>query len=198
MWAQLIAIRRLSLILYDNFDYLKMEKMGRMWEQLVIVLTPPRRRDRIERGTRQTRREDGSLIHPGRKLNKWERRKRRREKMKPVSRGRMRHVAQTLLAPKEDITTEDDENDSAAEEGSQESSLPHVSESGFKFSYGTQTDQGAGHVTAYIPVDFRDGELVRQLYTHLYDYFDTCCGHVGFLRYGADGKTRANVGSGGD
>ena len=30
--AQLVAIPRLSSILYVNFDYFKMEKMGRMWE----------------------------------------------------------------------------------------------------------------------------------------------------------------------
>jgi hypothetical protein len=37
--AQLVAIRRLSLLLYDNFDHLQMERMGRMWERLVIVFT---------------------------------------------------------------------------------------------------------------------------------------------------------------
>ena len=42
--AQLVAIRRLSLLLYDNFDHLQMERMGRMWERLVIVFTPPRRK----------------------------------------------------------------------------------------------------------------------------------------------------------
>ena len=67
------------------------------------------------------------------------------------------------------------------------------SESGFKFSYGTRADQGSGHVTAYIPVDFGDDELVRQLYSHLYDYFDNCCGDMGFLSYGADGEARANL-----
>ena len=71
---------------------------------------------------------------------------------------------------------------------------PYPYESGFKFSYGTQSDQGTGSVTAYIPIDFRDGELVRQMYTHLYDYFDNCCGHVGFLKYTADGVISANVG----
>jgi hypothetical protein len=35
---QLICFRRLSLILEDNFDELYMEDMGRMWENLVIVL----------------------------------------------------------------------------------------------------------------------------------------------------------------
>jgi hypothetical protein len=63
----------------------------------------------------------------------------------------------------------------------------------FKFSYGTRSDQGAGNVTAYIPIDFRDGELVRQLHTHVRDYFDNCCGNVGFLKFDADGVIRANV-----
>mmetsp|Transcript_23825 Transcript_23825/g.35576 ORF Transcript_23825/g.35576 Transcript_23825/m.35576 type:complete len:561 (-) Transcript_23825:344-2026(-) len=39
---QLIAIRRLSLILYDYFDELEMEQMGRLWEQTTLVLTPER------------------------------------------------------------------------------------------------------------------------------------------------------------
>ena len=41
--SQLIAIRRLSLLFSDNFDYLEMEEMGRLWETMVIVLTPERR-----------------------------------------------------------------------------------------------------------------------------------------------------------
>jgi hypothetical protein len=40
--SQLIAIRRLSLLLNDNFDALEMEEMGRLWETMVIVLTPER------------------------------------------------------------------------------------------------------------------------------------------------------------
>ncbi len=83
--------------------------------------------------------------------------------------------------------------DTLGEDGDQTDTVPYLTESGFKFSYGTQVDQGAGHVTAYIPVDFRDGELVRQLYTHLYDYYDTCCGHNGFLRFGPDGRVNATV-----
>lgn len=39
---QLIAFRRLSLILEDNFDELYMEDMGRMWDNLVIVLKKER------------------------------------------------------------------------------------------------------------------------------------------------------------
>lgn len=39
---QLIAIRRLSLLLLDNFHELEMEDMGRMWDNLTLILTPPR------------------------------------------------------------------------------------------------------------------------------------------------------------
>jgi len=42
MVEQLICFRRLSLILQDNFDELYMEDMGRMWENLVIILKGPR------------------------------------------------------------------------------------------------------------------------------------------------------------
>ncbi|KAL9182464.1 hypothetical protein ACHAXT_013116 [Thalassiosira profunda] len=187
--AQLIAIRRLSLLLYDNFDRLRMEKMGRMWERLVIVLTPPRGLTKERR--RQALLEDGvdddaSSVHRRKKLNKWERRLRRRERLKPVSRGQMRHTAETMLHPKED----DVEAESSEETGDEEEP-PFATDSGFKFSYGTTSDQRSGRVTAYIPIDFRDGELVRQLFTFCYDYFDHL--NAGFLQYGADGKVRANV-----
>lgn len=39
---QLIAIRRLSLLLGEYFDELLLEELGRMWESTVIVLTPAR------------------------------------------------------------------------------------------------------------------------------------------------------------
>lgn len=39
---QLIAIRRISLLFNDNFDELEMEDMGKMWENVFIVLTPER------------------------------------------------------------------------------------------------------------------------------------------------------------
>lgn len=254
--AQLVAIRRLSLLLCDNFDHLQMERMGRMWERLVIVFTPPRRTNKRGGGSVRERsslignsrrgdssasssslvrwvNEDGTPIvrhHPGRKLTKWERRKRHREKMMPVSRGWMRHVANSLLGNhkkmigggKEAVVgftnkssghVDDDgsttiatgtTNNDTTTSSSSSSPLPHnttmMSESGFKFSYGTSSDQSVGHVTAYIPIDFRDGELVRQLYTHVYDYFDNCCGHVGFLKYDAGGEIRAtnnNFGGGG-
>ena len=187
--AQLIAIRRLSLILYDNFDYLKMEKMGRMYEQLTIVLTPPRNNLTNRRKPKQKMlREDGTRVHPGRKLNKWERNRKKRDRLQNLgSRGRMRYIAEKYLGKKND-------DDYTEEEGDEdERKTSYQFESGFRFSYGTQTDQGIGKVTAYIPVDFRDGELVRQMYTHLYDYFDNCCGKVGWLSYGADGNIKANM-----
>lgn len=186
--AQLIAIRRLSLILYDNFDYLKMEKMGRMYEQLTIVLTPPQNNLTSRRKPQKMLREDGTRIHPGRKLNKWERNKKKRDRLQNLgSRSRMRYIAEKYLGKKND-------DDSTEEEGDEEEKKPSYQfESGFRFSYGTQSDQGIGKVTAYIPVDFRDGELVRQMYTHLYDYFDNCCGKVGWLSYGADGNIKANM-----
>lgn len=40
---QLIAIRRLSLLLMDNFDELEMEDMGKLYETIQIVLTPERK-----------------------------------------------------------------------------------------------------------------------------------------------------------
>jgi hypothetical protein len=40
---QLIAIRRLSLLFYDNFSELEMEDMSRIWENTLIVLTPARK-----------------------------------------------------------------------------------------------------------------------------------------------------------
>ncbi len=214
--AQLVAMRRLSILLYDNFDELKMEKMGRMWERLVIVLTPPRgggglvvpaRRD----GATSSR--TSIVSHPGRKLTKYERRRRRRERMEPASRGRMRHDAVTYRERKMVEESGEDEKTSVAagavdageEKGQGErrrttppsplSSGENSLYSGFKFSYGTRSDQGAGHVTAHVPIDFRDGELVRQLQTHVREYFDNCCGHVGFLKYGADGVIRADVGN---
>ncbi len=39
---QLITLRRLSLILEDNFEHLHMEEFGRMWEDLTIILCKPR------------------------------------------------------------------------------------------------------------------------------------------------------------
>jgi len=191
--AQLVAIRRLSIILVENFDHLRMENMGRMWERLVIVLTPPRTRGPKER-RKETDRPLFKRQGTRKKLNKWERRMKRRDRREPMSRSRMRHLAETLLGPKNNEAAEDDAD---ADEDTNEGEMkeqPLLPESGFKFSYGTNTDQGTGHVKAYVPVDFREGELVGQLYTHLYDYFDNCCGNVGFLKYGADGEISASVG----
>mmetsp|Transcript_28157 Transcript_28157/g.41591 ORF Transcript_28157/g.41591 Transcript_28157/m.41591 type:complete len:315 (-) Transcript_28157:71-1015(-) len=42
MLDQLITLRRISLLLEDNFDDLYMEDFGRMWEDLNIILTDPR------------------------------------------------------------------------------------------------------------------------------------------------------------
>ena len=39
---QLIALRRLSLLLEDNFEELHMEEFGRMWDDLTIILCKPR------------------------------------------------------------------------------------------------------------------------------------------------------------
>ena len=46
---QLIAIRRMSLLFMDSFEELEMEEMGKMWENVFIVLTPER-----TKGTGQT------------------------------------------------------------------------------------------------------------------------------------------------
>ena len=188
--AQLIAIRRLNLILYDNFDYLQMEKMGRMWENLGIVLLPPRGNRR--RSQRKMDPRHANSIHPGRKLNKWERRMKRRARMQLASRGQMRHIADKHFNKISSQESEAEEDEGLQKKEKQQQYYLE-SESGFKFSYGTRADQGSGHVTAYIPVDFGDDELVRQLYSHLYDYFDNCCGDMGFLSYGTDGEVRANL-----
>ena len=39
---QLIAIRRISLLFTDNFEELEMEEMGKMWENVSIILIPER------------------------------------------------------------------------------------------------------------------------------------------------------------
>jgi hypothetical protein len=208
--AQLVAMRRLSILLCDSFDALKMEKMGRMWERLVIVLTPPRRGVGPVPPSAARKSRDGTpVVHPGRKLTKWERRKKRRERLEPSSRGRMRHDAENyrerMKRKAEEVGLRGETPAAAAgainageEEGQGRRpttpSPPQQNSSEFKFSYGTRSDQGVGHVTAHVPIDFRDGELVRQLQTHVREYFDNCCGNVGFLKYGADGVIRADVG----
>ena len=53
---QLIAIRRITLLFNENFELLRLEQMGRVWEHLVIVLMPSRlnnndnRKSKIESG----------------------------------------------------------------------------------------------------------------------------------------------------
>ncbi|KAL3795657.1 hypothetical protein HJC23_002064 [Cyclotella cryptica] len=212
---QLVAIRRLSSILYDNFDYLRMEKMGRMWENLVIVLTPPRsgRRRRQALMPQESGEDGGSLPdgivdvvqrqhspHPGRKLNKWERRMKRRERTVPPSRGIMRRVAEShfhsLNNTQDNYSNHPHESHDAAgdpNQSTQYTSPAQTFQPRFKFSYGTQSEQGTGQVTAYIPIDFKDEELVQKLHTYLYDYFDNACSTAGFLRVGPDGEVTANV-----
>ena len=204
--AQLVAIRRLSSILLENFEYLNMEKMGRMWENLVIVLTPPRDGRRRHLLIKKHNPDDEYADftrkhspHPGRKLNKWERRMKKRERATPPTRGYMRKVADyhynsTPKQINEDINNDTNEHDpNSREQSTIHSSPSQISESGFKFSYGSQQDQGTGQVTAYVPIDFGDDEVVRQLHVYLYDYFDNCCSDMGFLKVGADGNLTANV-----
>ncbi|KAL7520022.1 hypothetical protein ACHAWX_004774 [Stephanocyclus meneghinianus] len=201
---QLVAIRRLSSVLYDNFDYLKMEKMGRMWENLVIVLTPPRSARRQRQALMQSQlgndganNHDGSVDfvqrqhspHPGRKLHKWERRMKRREKNTPPSRGVMRRVAESHFHSSHTSNGTASSQDQSTKYSSAASSI----ESRFKFSYGTRSEQGTAQVTVYVPIDFRDHELVQKLHTYLYDYFDNCYSHTGFLKVGPDGAVTANV-----
>ncbi len=238
---QLIALRRLSMILYDNFDYLQMEEMGRMWEQLVIVLTPPRswrRRRRLNVGSDSSGSYDDDsdrIRRSRRKLTKWERNRKKREKLQSsANRDVMRYFAVNhgRLTKKmsmsdasgsdtnddyirrrdqgdqdpddDDLTSRDDDgidgnnnddNNTSNNKNNNNNNNEYTTtypESGFKFSYGTTADQGTGQVTAYIPIDFGDEELVRMLYTHLYDYFDTCCGDVGFLTLDGTGNVVAN------
>jgi hypothetical protein len=203
--AQLVAIRRLSTLLNDNFDYLNMERMGRMWENLVIVLVPPRyirRRQQQQRALRDAANDEFADVarkhspHPGRKLNKWERRMKRREKTIPQDRGFMRRVAESHFhylnnTQVDPVSGTDDEANykTANDTQSTQLSSPAQYESGYKFSYGSQSN--TGEVTAYVPIDFKDDELIDKLHTYLYDYFDNSS-PVGFLSYGPDGVT-ANI-----
>jgi hypothetical protein len=197
--AQLVAIRRLSTVLLDNFEYLNMEKMGRMWENLVIVFTPPRDGRRRHLKSKRSDTNDQDVVrrhspHPGRKLKKWERKMKKRERTSQPERGFMRRVAEYHFNTVEKKQQANEDNDSNEEEQSPELSSPsQVSESGFKFSYGGQKDQGSGQVIAYIPIDFGDYEIVRQLHVYLYDYFDNCCSDSGFLKVAPDGTLTANV-----
>lgn len=201
---QLVAIRRLSSVLYDNFDYLKMEKMGRMWENLVIVFTPPRNGRQRRQALMQSQLEDdgannhdGSVDfvqrqhspHPGRKLHKWERRMKRREKNTPPSRGIMRRVAESHFHSSHTSNGTASSHAQSTKYSSAASSI----ESRFKFSYGSRSEQGTAQVIAYVPIDFRDDELVQKLHTYLYDYFDNCYSHAGFLKVGPDGAVTTNV-----
>lgn len=198
--AQLVAIRRLSTVLLDNFEYLNMEKMGRMWENLVIVFTPPRdgRRRHLKPKRNDTNDEYADVArkhspHPGRKLKKWERKTKKREKADQPDRGFMRRVAESHFhAMEKKQHVKEDIGDDGEQQSTDVSSPSQVSDSGFKFSYGSHRDQGSGQVIAYIPIDFGDYEVVRQLHVYLYDYFDNCSGS-GFLKVAPDGTLTANV-----
>ena len=155
---QLVAIRRLSALLYDNFEYLQMEHYGRLWENVTIVLVPPRpdgrkyKSDVFNPDDHQTKK----------KASKWKRRLRKREKgSRTASRDAMRYIAKTY----DERSNNDDDVD--------DEPLP---ETGFKFSYGSLSDQSVGHATAYIPIDFGDEELIHMLHRHVHDYFDSVLG----------------------
>mmetsp|Transcript_35690 Transcript_35690/g.80182 ORF Transcript_35690/g.80182 Transcript_35690/m.80182 type:complete len:597 (+) Transcript_35690:170-1960(+) len=156
---QLVAIRRLSALLYDNFEYLQLEQYGRLWENVTIVLVPPRP---------DGRKYKSNVFNPDdhqtrKKASKWKRRLKKREKgSRAASRDAMRYIAKTCNGgSKNDDDDVDDEP------------LP---ETGFKFSYGSVSDQSVGHATAYIPIDFGDEELIHMLHRHVHDYFDSVLG----------------------
>lgn len=111
---QLIAIRRLSLLLTDNFEKLEMEDMGRLWESLYIVLIPERNAQEGKTGLPFSR-------------------------LKRLKKGK---------------------------------------ESGYKFSYNADDS-----VTAYVPIDFLDDELVREFKSHLSDFYSICLSKGGIDDY---------------
>ena len=126
----------------------------------------------------------------------------RRERTTPPSRGIMRRVAESHFHSSN--TTQDnyinkqyETHESNGTASSRDQSTKYSSASSFasrfKFSYGSQSEQGTAQVTAYVPIDFRDDELVQKLHTYLYDYFDNCYSHAGFLKVGPDGAVTANV-----
>ena len=116
---QLIAFRRLSLLLGDNFDELQMETMGRLWENLTIVLTPAR-----DGQPSPSRDADGNIIV---------------------------------------------ESSSAYGIPRRRNPMVAARDSGFKFTYG-----GDGDVTAHMPVDFTDDELLSQMNCNVWDYMNIC------------------------
>ena len=108
--------------------------------------------------------------HPGRKLNKWERRTKRREKTMPQDRGFVTRVAESHFHLLNNTNANmagvvDDTTNDEAVNDTQSTQL-----SSYKFSYGSQFSNG--EVIAYVPIDFKDDELVDKLHTYLYDYFD--------------------------
>ena len=49
---QLIAIRRISLLFMDHFDKLKIEMNGRIWDNLIIILSNDQKHNLIQRKKR--------------------------------------------------------------------------------------------------------------------------------------------------
>jgi hypothetical protein len=125
---QLIAIRRLSLLLNDNFVELEMEDMGRLWESLFIVLVPERKK------------KEGKTGLPNSRLRRMKKGK----------------------------------------------------ESGYKFSYNADDS-----ITAYIPIDFLDDELIAEFKSHLNDFYSLCLSKGGiddyFPSYYCEFRGQANM-----
>lgn len=125
---QLIAIRRLSLLLSDNFETLEMEDMGRLWESIYIVLIPERKAKEIKTGLPYSR-------------------------LKRLKKGK---------------------------------------ESGYKFAYNADDS-----VTAFVPIDFLDDELIKEFKTHLSDFYSLCLSRGGlddyFPSYYSEFKGKANM-----
>lgn len=125
---QLIAIRRLSLLLSDNFETLEMEDMGKLWESMFIVLIPERKTKEVKTGLPYSR-------------------------LKRLKRGK---------------------------------------ESGYKFAYNADDS-----VTAYVPIDFLDDELISEFKTHLSDFYSLCLSRSGlddyFPSYYSEFKGKTNM-----
>eukprot|EP00559_Dactyliosolen_fragilissimus_P001055 CAMPEP_0184859894 /NCGR_PEP_ID=MMETSP0580-20130426/4857_1 /TAXON_ID=1118495 /ORGANISM="Dactyliosolen fragilissimus" /LENGTH=632 /DNA_ID=CAMNT_0027356759 /DNA_START=171 /DNA_END=2069 /DNA_ORIENTATION=+ len=119
---QLIATRRISLLFLDHFDTLQMEDMGRLWESIVIVLTPARKNNNrsnhhqnhnINSNGNASQENDNSKQGPG------------------IPYSRLRR-------------------------------LTRARESGYKFAF-----HDGGRLTAYIPIDFLEDELLNEFKRHL-------------------------------
>jgi len=64
MADQLVAFRRLSLLLQDNFESLSMDDLANFWEQLSIVLGPPRPKRYRRRGINDPNLDFCFTLHP--------------------------------------------------------------------------------------------------------------------------------------